>query len=149
MPHKDPEARRAWLRKWRKANPDKRLAQQRRRCKKSPEKIRTAKNDYYARNKEKWRGYDLKFQYGITLAEMRAIQATQGNKCATCAVPFGTEWANKPHVDHDHTTGKVRGLLCSPCNMALGQMNENPAALRAMADYVERHRIDIAQLEAA
>jgi hypothetical protein len=43
------------------------------------------------------------------------------------------------HVDHDHGTGAIRGLLCSSCNQALGQMKERPELLRAAAEYLERH----------
>lgn len=41
-------------------------------------------------------------------------------------------------VDHDHTTGKVRGLLCGACNTALGKMRDSPEQLRRAADYLER-----------
>ena len=60
----------------------------------------------------------------------------QGGMCAIC----GT--APAAHVDHDHETGAVRQLLCFNCNGGLGQFNNDPAALRAAADYVERHRGD-------
>lgn len=149
MPHKDPEARRGWVKKWRKANPEKRLAQQRRHESRNREKKRAVKNAYYARNKEKWRGYELKCQYGITPEDVAAMRAAQDGKCACCNRAFGAEKAIKPHVDHDHSTGKIRGLLCFSCNVILGHVDDSPASLRALADYLERHRIDIAQLEAA
>jgi hypothetical protein len=60
--------------------------------------------------------------------------AAQGGLCAICrAAPAG-------HVDHDHVTGAVRELLCFNCNGGLGQFRDDPAVLRAAADYVERHR---------
>lgn len=43
-------------------------------------------------------------------------------------------------VDHCHETGKVRGLLCRTCNMGLGQLKDDPARLRRLADYVENSR---------
>jgi hypothetical protein len=43
------------------------------------------------------------------------------------------------HIDHDHETGEVRGLLCYSCNVALGASREDPARLRALADFIEGH----------
>jgi hypothetical protein len=57
----------------------------------------------------------------------------QGGSCAICRA------APAAHVDHDHETGAVRALLCFNCNGGLGQFRDDPAVLRAAADYVERH----------
>ncbi len=56
----------------------------------------------------------------------------QGNACATCLKPLNVNY----HVDHNHETGQVRGLLCKLCNWALGHAQDNPDTLRRMADYL-------------
>ena len=58
----------------------------------------------------------------------------QAGLCAIC------RRAPAAHVDHDHLTGAVRALLCFNCNGGLGQFKDDPAVLRAAAEYVERHR---------
>jgi hypothetical protein len=80
------------------------------------------------------RTYHLKRRYGITAEEADAMLDEQNGLCAICRV------APAAHVDHDHETSAVRQLLCFNCNGGLGQFKEDPAVLRAAADYVERHR---------
>lgn len=74
----------------------------------------------------------LRFNYGITMDEFEAIEETQGKKCASCGI------AAKLVVDHDHETRIVRGLLCHGCNSSLGLLGEDPARIRALADYAEK-----------
>jgi Recombination endonuclease VII len=76
-------------------------------------------------------------KYGITSDEYHAMLSNQRKACAICRGDSpGTnhDW----HIDHDHDTGKVRGLLCHHCNTALGHARDNPAILRAMIDYLNR-----------
>ena len=80
------------------------------------------------------RTYHLKRRYGITAGEADAMFAAQGGLCVIC------QEAPAEHVDHDHETGAVRALLCFNCNGGLGQFRDDPAVLRAAADYVEHHR---------
>lgn len=87
----------------------------------------------------------LEREYGITQADYDRILAEQGGGCALCgATTVRHENLKKPrgevslHVDHDHKTGKVRGILCGPCNHALGKLNDDPELLRKAADYIER-----------
>jgi hypothetical protein len=80
------------------------------------------------------RTYHLKRRYGITADEADAMLADQGGLCAIC------QEAPADHVDHDHDTGAVRALLCFNCNGGLGQFRDDPAVLRAAADYIEHHR---------
>jgi hypothetical protein len=57
---------------------------------------------------------------------------SQGGLCAICRV------APAVHVDHDHATGTVRGMLCFPCNAAIGHLRDDPATVRRAAAYLEK-----------
>ncbi|WP_424214589.1 endonuclease VII domain-containing protein [Streptomyces sp. BI20] len=73
----------------------------------------------------------LKRTYGLTEAEREAMVFAQGGVCAIC------QDAPPEHVDHDHRTGKVRGVLCFSCNAALGQFKDRPDVVRRAAAYLE------------
>lgn len=74
---------------------------------------------------------------GIDPVQAEATLQASNGLCDLCQGP--PTGKGRLHVDHDHATGKVRGMLCSKCNHALGLMNDNPARLRAAADYLEAH----------
>jgi hypothetical protein len=78
------------------------------------------------------RHYHLKRRYGITGDDADAMLDAQGGLCAVCR--------ERPadHVDHDHLTGRVRGLLCFNCNGGLGQFHDDPELLSAAIDYLDR-----------
>lgn len=83
-------------------------------------------------------------QYGWTIEEYESVLKNQEYKCALCKTtnPGGkvdAEGNKHFSVDHCHTTGKVRKLLCSMCNTALGAARDNPELLRKMAEYLEEH----------
>jgi Autographiviridae endonuclease VII len=67
------------------------------------------------RNRDKIRGYGLKQYYGITFNQFSALLDAQGGRCAICEELF----TKTPNVDHDHKSGKVRGILCRRCNLAM------------------------------
>lgn len=77
----------------------------------------------------------LKSKYGISLAEYNTMLENQNYKCLVCG---DSPIYQRLHVDHNHTTGKIRGLLCQPCNVSIGKMKESPELLRKLADYVEK-----------
>jgi Recombination endonuclease VII len=78
-------------------------------------------------------------QYGISLEEYTRLIAEQSGVCKVCkGIPDGMKSYGRLHLDHDHATGKVRGLLCGHCNRALGGARDNPAILRALAVYLEQ-----------
>lgn len=77
----------------------------------------------------------LQYRYGMTMDEYNHRRWEQDGRCAIC----GERPEERLCVDHDHATNAIRDLLCARCNHALGNARENPATLRAMADYLERH----------
>jgi hypothetical protein len=81
----------------------------------------------------------LKRQYGITFAEFDKMLTEQKNSCAICKTTRAGGKHNSFVVDHDHKTGKVRGLLCKSCNIALGEVKDNIHTLNDMIEYLESH----------
>jgi hypothetical protein len=73
-------------------------------------------------------------KYGITLKQHENIMTEQNNECACCIRPFSSDL--KPAVDHCHKTGKVRGLLCSNCNRAIGLLYDKAEAMLRLAIYL-------------
>jgi hypothetical protein len=73
-------------------------------------------------------------KYKLTKAEILELRAAQEDRCAICGE------AEPQHLDHDHETGSIRQLLCQRCNNGLGLFKDDPAVLRAAAEYVEEHR---------
>jgi hypothetical protein len=83
----------------------------------------------------------LKNRYGITLAERDAMIRAQGGACAICRVSFGAGRVACPHIDHDHSTGRVRGILCFRCNVLLGCLEHlDDTAIAAAIRYLGRDR---------
>jgi len=108
---KHPEANRAKVQKWVVENPEKAKA---------------------LRYRQK-----LRLRYKLTPEQVAAMLSAQQQRCAVCETPIPTKrgWC----VDHCHASGRVRGILCHPCNTTLGMAKENPLRLRKAADYLDRH----------
>ena len=104
--------------------------------------------EYYARTKNDRRIYkrrsDLKKKYGITLDNYHEMLVAQEFACAICKEPekYSTSKETKPTlaVDHCHKSSKVRGLLCSQCNQALGKFKDDPELLESALDYLKRNK---------
>jgi hypothetical protein len=105
---------------------------------KNRERDRDTRRAWQAANRDKGRASYLRYQYGIEPEDYDAMLSKQNGACAICAVELVK--GSKTHIDHCHTTGKVRGLLCTKCNMGIGHFNDDPAVLRAAAGYVEAHK---------
>jgi len=86
----------------------------------------------------------LRRLYGITIEDYEALLARQDGRCAICRAdqPGGTQPEDRVswHVDHDHATGAVRGLLCNRCNRAVGLLRDDPEVCRRAAGYLESAR---------
>ena len=104
---RDPQRRRETSDRWRAANPDRYVAAQ--------------------------RAYKLRL-YGLTTAQYDDLMERQGGRCAICRRAETGGWDLA--VDHDHSTGRVRGLLCRRCNVGIGLMRDDPAVLAAAAAYL-------------
>ena len=83
----------------------------------------------------------LQRKYGITVEEYNDMLAAQGGKCKICGrTDSGSVATNHLAVDHCHTTGKVRGILCDPCNRGLGLFQDNPDLTEAATAYLRRNK---------
>ena len=104
-------------------------------CKECTVKRTTA---YNKRNSSSVRSQYLKRNYGLTFEEFDLMLTHQDNSCAICK---GTKTYGRHKrftVDHDHSTGKIRGLLCHRCNTALGLIGDDIHTLKSMIKYLEK-----------
>lgn len=77
-------------------------------------------------------------RHKLTVTQYWAMIEAQGDVCLICGRGW-RGWNGKgPHIDHDHKTGRVRGLLCGECNTGIGRFGDDPALLRRAANYLER-----------
>jgi hypothetical protein len=83
----------------------------------------------------------LKRKYGITPEQYDALLVAQGGVCGVCVTPPADARGYRMHVDHDHHTGRVRGILCGPCNVGIGQLRDDPTILESAATYLRRHAL--------
>jgi hypothetical protein len=86
----------------------------------------------------KWRAERLRNKYGITVGDFAEMFERQGGGCAVCRCELTSEPSkrNTANVDHCHQTGKVRGLLCTFCNAAIGYLRDDPANAESAAAYL-------------
>jgi hypothetical protein len=119
---------------WRDKNPEKAKAQAAKSRAKNRDKINERQRLAYT--KEKGRSRNIKALYGITPVEYERMYADQAGLCAICVRPSA---AGPLHIDHNHSTGRIRELLCSACNTGLGLFSEDAARLLVAAAYVNRH----------
>lgn len=149
---KDKGARAAYMKAYYAANPDK----FKKRTPEQQEKYNEARRKKYAESLEfkaamkaaakawqqgnptKRKAQRLK-QYGIDLSDFNDLMTIQGGACAICGHSDTSTPNTFPLVDHCHTTGKIRGLLCKPCNQGLGFFRDDKDRLFAAIAYLSKH----------
>lgn len=82
----------------------------------------------------------LSYQYGITLEQYNSMVKLQNNLCLLCNRTNLNQWGTDLVVDHCHSTGKVRGLLCDKCNKGLGQFEDNIEVMIKAINYLKVNR---------
>jgi hypothetical protein len=160
----DPEKAKAYRREWERKNRTKRNLQFTAWRERNPDKLKKYDKDYYAANRDRILSKNRSWEnahraerneyartkyrenaplrrlqaasrkYGIALNDLAALRDAQFNRCEICSVEFDTR--TSPCVDHDHDTGKVRGLLCKHCNFAIGHLHNSPRNAMSAAVYL-------------
>lgn len=101
-----------------------------------PDRWKAYGQEYYQANKDKMKSQSrvarLKLNYGIDESVVAEMMASQNNNCAICLKDI----TDRAKVDHNHKTGEVRGLLCSPCNTSLGGFKDSPYILKNAYQYL-------------
>jgi hypothetical protein len=169
MPLKDPAARKAYqdeyraknrkrrraaCKKWYYEHRDEQIPKYRAYYLKNREKLCAYAREYVAKNKELVTASRKKYykrvqpllrnrrflnNYGITAEQRDAMAASQQWRCAICGSHVDEIPKNELYVDHCHTTGKVRELLCTHCNTGIGHFRDNVFTLHAAIAYLEKH----------
>lgn len=108
----------------------------------NPERVVARSKAQYRRTRLQIREKNLKHFYGLTLEGYNAMLSAQKGRCASCRSPFDeVEFSKRrPNVDHDHDSGRVRGLLCNACNRAAGLLGDDPTLLEALAAYLRKFK---------
>jgi len=120
MPYKDPAKKAQQSKEWLQNN---------------PEWVKEYNKEYKKKNPDYMRDWSLKTKYGMTSKDWDDMYSNQDGKCKICLNNIIYR-GRQTHVDHCHTTGKVRGLLCSKCNQMIGLANEDKDILQKAIDYL-------------
>jgi hypothetical protein len=122
--------------RWREANPERYRELTKAYAQANREKVKATSRAWYAANKDRARATSRRLKlkgYGLTVEQFGEMLALQQGACLICLQQMLI-----PVVDHDHVTGRVRGLLCRKCNSALGLLQDSPTVLRRAVRYLTR-----------
>jgi len=126
---------------YREANKEKKKAIDKAYYEANKEKRKAYDKAYYEANKEKKKAYDksyhLKYKYNMTLKEKNLMLKKQNTKCKICNIKFRRTFKATPCIDHCHTTNKVRGILCTSCNIGLGHFKDSTEILTNAINYLK------------
>ncbi len=122
-------------------NKDSKLAYAKKYREEHREQTREASRKHYHENKEKKKIYARAYSYGLTNEQYESLLKSQNYMCAICRT-HQKDLKMPLHVDHNHTTGKVRGMLCRDCNLALGLLKDNLFFCKNAVHYLEQEIIN-------
>jgi hypothetical protein len=144
-----------YLRRWKEANKDK-VSEHGKRTYSKHHDERVLKNrEYYNKNREeiqekvrekrkedplRYKEHNLRSDHDMSLKAFVGLFMSQDCRCAICQTPFQNY--QSACVDHDHQSGKIRALLCSKCNMAIGLFQDDFRIVREAARYLARYSAD-------
>jgi hypothetical protein len=129
---------------WYAANREAAIASVKRWQQENKEHLHAYRKEYRKRRQVEERDAHLRRTFGFSIAGYAALLADQTGGCAICGRPPGK---SALHVDHDHETGAIRGLLCVGCNNALGQFKDNAELLQRAAAYLNKDLLTFSQVE--
>lgn len=118
---RDKQLHKAATTRWREAHKSRHLETQRRYRENMGSEVRKE------RNRKQW----LRKRYGLTPEQVEGMYAKQNGKCGICeqAIPL---LSSETHIDHCHTTGQIRGLLCRKCNLRLAAFDDREFFTKAL-----------------
>ena len=94
---------------------------------------------WYLSRKDIYKERHLQKKWGMTLEDLYNLMDSQNHECAICRIDLESLGPKRTHIDHCHKTDKIRGILCSNCNMALGLLKDDSELLIKAVKYLEMH----------
>jgi len=121
-----------YARQWRKKYPEKT-----RECnRKYFQTHKLQRREYHRRIKHKVRMWNITSKHGLSSEQYHALMNRQNSMCAICGEQLYLD--SRTHVDHDHSTGDIRGILCHYCNTGIGLFKDKPEVLEKAIKYLAR-----------
>ena len=125
----------AYMKKWHEKHPGHRAIYNKKYQETNKDKLNASARQRYKDNPSKAKDIRLRYNYGLSKEQYDILFESQGHRCAICGTWDGKEALA---VDHCHKIGRIRGLLCRKCNLALGYTNDDTAILQKAIDYLKR-----------
>lgn len=121
---------------WVKDNPDRAKQSRKAWSRKNRDSVNQRARARYKADPSRDLNAKRKYRYGVSAEKFQQMCEEQHWCCAICGNPSSRHL----HVDHDHTTGTIRGLLCGPCNQGLGMFRDDPKRLRSALRYLAKYK---------
>lgn len=129
----------AYQAEWGRANRESVIARRRAWRAANRDKANASSLAWWTNNKERAESARVQRVYGLAPEDFAGMVRAQEGRCAVC----GESPERSLHIDHDHDTGAVRGLLCNSCNLALGFLKDSPAVVERMLAYIRQHKVQV------